>query len=313
MNLFITGGNGYLGRALTAALERQGGHRIVRPGSAELDLSDAVALGRYPHPRYDRIYHLACWTQAGDFCLRHPGEQWLINQQINTNVLSWWQREQPQAKLVAIGTSCSYSEELPLTEDNYLLGQPTPSLYTYAMTKRMMLVGLQSLAKQFGLRYLHLIPSTLYGPGYHTEGRQLHFIFDLVRKILRGRHHGERVELWGDGHQTRELVYLDDFVRLLLQLDERVENETVNVGAGRDHSIREFARRIAEVVGYDPARIEYDTTRYVGVRSKRLSNEKLRRLLPGARFTPLDEGLRATVAWMEEAEGFVSPLVVAGH
>ena len=81
MNIFITGANGFLGKALTAALQREGEHRLVRPASRELDLTDAAALERFPHPRYDRIYHLACWTQAGDFCLHHPGEQWMINQQ----------------------------------------------------------------------------------------------------------------------------------------------------------------------------------------------------------------------------------------
>ncbi len=225
----------------------------------------------------------------------------MINQQINTNVLTWWQRSQPQAKLIAIGTSCSYSETLPLTEDNYLLGQPTPSLYTYAMTKRMMLVGLQSLQRQFGLHYLHLIPSTLYGPNYHTTHRQLHFIFDLIRKIIHGKRLGERVELWGDGHQTRELVFIGDFVRLMLELADRVDNETINVGAGQDHAIREFAQRIADIVGYDASQIEYDTERYVGVRAKCLRNEKLLGLLPEARFTPLDEGLRSTIAWMDQA------------
>ena len=167
------------------------------------------------------------------------------------------------------------------------------------MTKRMLLVGLQSLQRQFGLRYLHLIPSTLYGPNYHTTHRQLHFIFDLIRKIIHGKQLGKRVVLWGDGHQTRELVFIGDFVHLMLELTEQVDNETINVGAGQDHSIRDFAQRIAEMVGYDANQIEYDTTRYVGVRTKCLRNEKLLRLLPDSRFTPLDEGLRSTIAWME--------------
>ena len=83
---------------------------------------------------YDRIYHLAAWTQAGDFCLRHPGEQWLINQRLNTNVLEWWQRCQPQARMICMGTSCAYDPELPLAEEYYLDGVPIESLFTYAMT-----------------------------------------------------------------------------------------------------------------------------------------------------------------------------------
>ena len=81
-----------------------------------------------------------------------------------------------------------------------------------AMTKRMLYAGLLALSKQYSMRYLYLIPSTLYGPGYHTDGRQMHFIFDLVRKILAAKAGGPPAVLWGDGHQRRELVYIDDFV-----------------------------------------------------------------------------------------------------
>jgi len=101
MKIAITGATGFLGTALVTALERQDGHALVKLSTANCDLTDADALRRFPHPSYDVIYHLAAWTRAGDFCLRHPGEQWIINQQINTNVLAWWRDRQPQAKLIA--------------------------------------------------------------------------------------------------------------------------------------------------------------------------------------------------------------------
>ncbi len=299
MKIAITGATGFLGTALTAALRAQGGHQVVGLSTRTCDLTDPSALRDFPHPEYDRIFHLAAWTRAGDFCLHHPGEQWIINQQINTNVLAWWRDDQPQAKLIAIGTSCSYDESLPLVEENYLVGQPTPSLFTYAMTKRMLYVGLKALHAQFGLHYLHVVPSTLYGPGYHADGRQMHFIFDLIRKIIVARSGGEEVVLWGDGHQRRELVHLADFVRILLTLAETVEDETVNIGAGSDRSIREFAGMICRIVGHDADRIRYDETRYTGARSKLLGIETLMRLLPDTRFTTLEEGLRETIAWMQ--------------
>src|SRR4051812_12555386 len=98
MKIAILGATGFLGSALSAALARGGEHELIRLGSRDVDLTDAVALRSYPHPRYDRIFHLAAWTRAGDFCLRHPGDQWILNQQINTNVLTWWKQCQPQAK-----------------------------------------------------------------------------------------------------------------------------------------------------------------------------------------------------------------------
>src|SRR5262249_14153961 len=183
MKILVTGATGFLGTRLCAHLASSG-HTVERVSSRTADLTRADSLARFNDIRYDQIYHLAAWTQAGDFCLHHPGEQWILNQQINTNVLSWWSRLQPQAKLIAMGTSCAYAPDRELSEENYLEGLPIESLFTYAMTKRMLLVGLEALARQFNLRYLCLVPSTLYGPGYHTDGRQMHFIFDLIRKIL---------------------------------------------------------------------------------------------------------------------------------
>jgi GDP-L-fucose synthase len=296
MNILVTGATGFLGTSLCAALAGRGCN-VMRLGSKACDLTKQGSLDRFNDRRYDQIYHLAAWTQAGDFCLSHPGEQWLINQQINTNVLTWWHESQPQAKLIAMGTSCAYSPDLPLAEEHYLSGLPIDSLFTYAMTKRALYVGLLALAKQFGMKYLCLVPSTLYGAGYHLDGRQMHFIFDLIRKILSAKLHGTPVVLWGDGHQRRELVFLSDFVELAMSLAADVNNELVNLGAGEDYSIREFAGFICEIVDYDFACIQFDLGRYVGAKSKCLNVQKLRRLVPTYRATPLKQGLRQTIDW----------------
>lgn len=300
MHILITGATGFLGTALSARLRAQG-HRVLGLGSRQCDLTQSSALERFNDLPFEQIYHLAAWTQAGDFCLHHPGEQWIRNQQINANMLAWWQARQPQAKLIAMGTSCAYAPDQELTEENYLTGEPIDSLYTYAMTKRMLYIGLQALHRQFGLRYLCLVPSTLYGPGYHTDGRQMHFIFDLIRKILAAQQEGTPVVLWGDGQQCRELVFIDDFVAAAVQLSATVDNAIVNIGAGAEHSIGDFARMICELVGYDFRRIEFDTSKYVGARSKCLSIRRLRELLPDFQHTPLQEGLRRTIDWFRVA------------
>src|SRR6187399_1042961 len=134
MRVLVTGGTGFLGTALCRRLEA-GGSTVTCLGSRDADLTCAGALDRFSAEKYDRIFHLAAWTQAGDFCLRHPGEQWLINQKMNTNILSWWKESQPQAKMIAIGTSCCYEPGTPHVEDRFMLGMPTESLFTYAMTK----------------------------------------------------------------------------------------------------------------------------------------------------------------------------------
>lgn len=296
MEILVTGATGFVGTALCLQLEAQG-HELVRLNSKNCHLTQQESLNRFNDRTYDQIYHLAAWTQAGDFCLYHPGEQWIINQQMNTNVLAWWQRHQPQAKLICIGSSCGYDPSLPLVEENYLAGMPIDSLFTYAMTKRMLYAGLSALHKQFGLNYLYPVASTLYGPGYHTDGRQMHFIFDLIRKIIRGKIYGDPVVLWGDGYQRRELVFVDDFVKVMVQLAATTDNDIVNIGAGEEFTIRQFAKLICEKVGYDFNAIQFDTSRYVGARSKCLVVDKLRSLIPDLTLTPLDVGLERTIAW----------------
>jgi GDP-L-fucose synthase len=299
MKVLVTGATGFLGTALSRALESRG-DAVVRTNSKNCDLRRPESLEAFNSAAFDVIYHLAAWTQAGDFCLHHPGEQWIINEQMNANMLAWWSQSQPQAKLVCMGSSCSYDPKLPLREENYLIGTPIESLYTYGMTKRMLLVGLRSLQKQFGLKYLCLVPSTLYGPGYHTDGRQMHFIFDLIRKILRGKRFGEPVVLWGDGNQSRELVFIEDFVSIAMTLANTIENDIINVGAGEQHTIREFASMICERVAYDFGRIQFDTTRYVGARSKCLDVTKLASKVQHLSMTPLGVGLDRTIGWCEQ-------------
>jgi GDP-L-fucose synthase len=307
VKIIVTGASGFLGRALCPYLAARG-HEVTGLSSADCDLTkpdslDRIAAGQ----RYDRVYHLAAWTQAGDFCLYHQGDQWVINQLINTHVLTWWLRQQPQAKLIAIGTSCAYPPDQELREENYMLGEPIESLYAYAMTKRMLLAGLRALQGQYGLRYFYAVPSTLYGPGYHVDGRQMHFIFDLVRKIVRGKELGERVVLWGDGYQRREVIYLRDFISALVALCESTENQVVNLGSGEEYTIRHFAEQICDIVGYPSEYIEYDPARYVGARSKCLSITKLRSLLPEFVPTALRRGLEATIQWFYDSKAYLAP------
>lgn len=216
-------------------------------------------------------------------------------------MLDWWHRQQKQAKLIAIGTSCAYDPNYPLEEKYFLSGTPIDSLLAYGMTKKMLLTGLITFHQQYNMDYLFVIPSTLYGiAGYHHDGKQLHFIFDLIRKILRAHLYGEQVVLWGDGEQKRELVHIDDFIDVLWQLANKKNNQTYNIGEGREHSIKEFAKIICDEIGYSLSKIEYDTSRYVGAKSKILSNDKLKTVLPNYSPRPPEEGIREIVRWLSQ-------------
>ena len=295
-NILITGSTGFLGTHLVNFLKKKN-VKLKLLNSRNCDLTNFKNLEKLKRVKYDIIIHLAAWTQAGDFCLKFPGKQWLINQEINTNILKYWYLYQKQAKMIAMGTSCSYSSKLSLNEKNYMKDEPIESLYTYAMTKRMLLQGLRALNKQFKMKYLYLIPSTLYGPNYHLDGRQMHFIFDLIRKIFEGKFHKKKVVLWGNGNQRRELIHVKDFVKILWYINSKYSNEIFNIGGGKEYSIKFFAKKISKILKFDKNKIIYDTSKYVGAKSKNLDISKLKEFKIKINQIELKEGIAEVIDW----------------
>ena len=228
MKVLVTGATGFLGKVLVKKLKSLN-MEVFECNSKEGNLLDYKNLNIYDKIQFDMIFHLAANTKAGDWCVYNSGIQWVTNQLINTNILKFWAEKNPFAKMVTVGTSCSYDPSLPLREDLYEQGTPDADLYYYAHTKRMLLTGLRALERQYHLDWLYVVPSTLYGPGYGKSDN--HFIFDLVRKICRGQEDGTPVTLWGDGSQKRELIHVDDFVELLMKVLYR-KNEVINIGRG---------------------------------------------------------------------------------
>ena len=295
MKVLVTGGTGFFGRHLVPDLERQGAEVTVI-NSRNCNLVEKQNLLQFKGLPFDRIYHLAAWTKAGDFCLYHKGEQWIINQQINTNVLWFWREHQPQAVMIAAGTGCAYPPELELREENYMVGEPDRDLYTYAMTKRMLYTGLLALNHQYGMSFRHVIPSTLFGPRFDRE--DTHFIFDLIKKIVAGKMQDVPVSLWGTGNQVRELIYIADAVKLVNLAVEHCPNELLNLASGIGYTIRQYAEMICEIVGYDSAKINYDTTKWSGVSKKVLNTDKIKRLF-AFEFTDIRKALAETIRYYQ--------------
>ncbi|TSC73247.1 MAG: GDP-L-fucose synthase [Parcubacteria group bacterium Gr01-1014_70] len=295
MNILVTGGTGFLGRHLVSYLKEKG-HRLAVVNSKNCDLREKQNLLQFKDEKFDRIYHLAAWTKAGDFCLYHQGEQWIINQQINTNILWFWKEFQEKALMVTMGTSCAYPlGEDALKEENYMAGEPDPNLSTYAYAKRMLYVGLLALQKQYGMRFQNLIPSTLYGPFF--EKGDSHFIFDLITKIHAGKTRGEPVVLWGTGVQVRELMYIGDAVNLIERAADLPNSELLNLGSGAGYSIKEYAEMLCEIIGYDPRKIQYDTTKYSGNPKRFFDTTKVKKLFPDFTYTDIRDGLKKTVEY----------------
>jgi GDP-L-fucose synthase len=308
MNAIITGYTGYLGKALTKFLEKQGWKVFginSRYGNLWDHTPDELAGLCADDPYFvlpsevDVIFHLAAYTKAGDWCLTHKAEQFEINQKINTNILDFWGCKCPQAKMIAMGTSCSYDPTLPLSEENYLKGCPDEGLSTYAYTKRMLLVGLKSYAEQYNLKYTYLIPSTIYGPGFVES--DTHFIFDLIKKIYYAKNTGEEISLWGNGQQRRELIYIDDVIKSIYNL-LHVDNKIFNIGYGYEYSIKEYARFICNQLDYDINKIVWDTTKYVGVQSKLLEIDNIKKEISDYKIglTGLSDGLIKTIEYYKE-------------
>ena len=202
--------------------------------------------------------------------------------------------------MICMGTSCSYSPGHLMTEDNYLEGPPEPSLYTYAMTKRMLLVGLQSLQQQYGLEWLYFIPSTLYGPDFELDDN--HFIFDFIRNCYNAKNGTDKFVVWGDGEQRRELIYVEDAINIMLALLKH-KNEVFNLGSGQDYKINEFAEKICHLYDYDYDLVEHDLSKYVGVLEKKIDTTKVMSYIEGNSYlaTPLESGLQKSVEYFVEA------------
>jgi GDP-L-fucose synthase len=294
--IFITGGNGFLGRHLVPILMKD--NFVLSPSSNKLNLMNFSDFKNF-NTKFDEIYHLAAWTEAGDFCLNNQGKQWVNNQVMNANIIRWWSTTQRKAKLVFIGSSCCYSEIGNFKEENFIHDVPHTSLMSYAMTKQMLAQGASACADQFNLKWLCFVPPTLYGTNYYTDGRQSHFIFDLIKKILRGKFYNKKVILWGNGNQKRELMHVNDFIKNILLVNKKINNQIVNVGSKKDYSIREFAKIISKIIGYNDKDIIYDVNKYVGVNKKKLNILKIKKIIPSyeKKLIDIKIGIKEVINW----------------
>lgn len=290
MKILITGASGFVGRHLVKALEAQK-HKVVSFNS-----NNFTQMWYCQKDSFDVIIHLAVKTAAGGYCQNHPGEQWIVNNSINSDMLAYWTQFQQRATLITFGSSCGYNKDVVKTENNYLIDEPEEGYEVYGMVKRNLLVGLKALAKEFQMDSNYLIPSVFYGPDYDLEDK--HFIFDLIRKIVGAKNGGEEVTLWGDGTQERELIYIDDAIDIIMACMNNPEAPKMfNLSSGHTYTLKEYAQVICEIVEYDYNLIKWDTNAFVGSPSKKLINTHLK----GYKFTPLKTGLEKTIKYYENS------------
>jgi len=210
-------------------------------------------------------------------------------------MLAYWAQYQQRATMITFGSSCGYSNKVKKTETNYMLDVPETGYEVYGMIKRNLLTGISALKQEFKMDFRYLIPSVFYGPNYDLEDK--HFIFDLIRKIVNAKNGGDEVVLWGDGTQTRELIFIDDAVDIILQSMSPKTPKIFNLSSGKSYTLKTYAKTICDIVGYDYNLVKWDTEAFVGSKSKKLVNTHLK----GYKFTSLKKGLEKTIKYYEDS------------
>lgn len=298
--ILITGGTGFVGKHLQEALTRRGVEHFVF-SSKEFDLTctqQAKAVFA-ANKKADTIIHLASYQAAGEFPAKHTADQFRINNLIHTNVLAAWHQFLPHAKLVAIGSSCAYpSSPGPLVEERFMDGEIHGSVYSYAFTKRLLFNGIKAYNDQYKLNGTYLIPATMYGEHDDFNAETAHVCGALVGRFVKAvREHQPSVEIWGDGTQIRDFMYVKDFIHSLLEnIVPKCERDTINVGPGRGNSVRELAQTVSQVAGYK-GELVFNSSRYTGIKEKFIETNRFTQKYGGNITADLTPGMKRTADW----------------
>jgi GDP-L-fucose synthase len=300
--VLVTGGAGFLGRAVVARLRVESPAAVIVPRSKDHDLRNAAAVeSLLRDAKPDCVIHAAASVGGIGANLRHPGRYFYDNAAMGIHLIEQARRLGVE-KLVCLGTICAYPAQtpVPFREEELWNGYPEETNAAYGLAKKMLLVQLQAYRQEYGFRGIYLLPVNLYGPGDNFDPESSHVIPAMIRKLAEARD-AERPEvvLWGDGSPTREFLFVTDAAEAIVLAAERYDApEPVNVGTGREISIRDLARLVADLVGFG-GRIRWDTSRPNGQARRRLDTSRASQLFGFTARTELETGHRETIAWWE--------------
>ncbi len=303
--IVVTGGAGFLGRHLQAELRSVGvpEESILVPTLEEYDLTREQDVERmYADMAPDVVIHLAAEVGGIGANRENPGRFFYANMAMGLHLIEH-ARRLGLAKFVQVGTICAYPKftPVPFREAELWNGYPEETNAPYGIAKKALLVMLQAYRQQYELDGVYLLPVNLYGPGDNFDPRSSHVIPALIRKFVLARQAGDdEVVCWGTGSASREFLFVEDAARGIRMATESYdEPDPVNLGAGFEITIRDLARKIREMTGFE-GEIRWDTSKPDGQPRRCLDTTRAADRFGFRAEVDFDEGLRRTVEWYRQ-------------
>ncbi len=297
--IYIAGHNGLVGSAVLRNLQLDGFENIIFRTHRELDLTRQTDVDVFFKKERPEYVFLAAAKVGGIYAnSTYPAEFMYSNLMIQTNVIQASYLHQVK-KLLFLGSSCIYPRDCPqpMKEEYLLSGYLEPTNEPYAVAKIAGIRMCQSYNKQYGTNFISVMPTNLYGINDNFDLMDSHVLPALLRKFHDAKVNDKPyVEVWGTGDPRREFLYVDDLADACLFLMENYnKSEIINIGTGKDVTVKELAETVKEVVGY-AGETRFNKTKPDGTPRKLLDVSRINSLGWEAK-TPLREGVKKTYEW----------------
>src|SRR5438105_2611739 len=299
----VAGATGFLGQSMSHRLATLQANVVHCSRSAGCDLRDPDQANRFFTTHLPQVVFNCAANQGGVAYQREcPGTILYDNALIQLNTLEAC-RLAGVERYVNLIPACAYPAEPRAEgyrEEDFEAGAMHESADNYGITKRLAVMQAKHYARQFGVRVTAVVLANTYGPGDHFSANRSHVLAALVRKFFEAkRDDAHEVTVWGRGIAQRDLLYVDDAVTgTLLVVDHCSDSGLINIGGGRGYSVREIAETVRDVVGYG-GQVLFDASRPEGPLKKILDITKLQANLGWTPPMPLEQGVQATLDWLE--------------
>jgi GDP-L-fucose synthase len=292
--VYIAGHRGMVGSSILRALKAEGHSNFLLKTSAELDLRNQQAVADFFALEKPDYVFLAAAKVGGIVANNTYRADFIYeNMMIQSNVIHQAYLNGVK-KLLFLGSSCIYPKlaPQPLKEEYLLSGLLEPTNEPYAIAKIAGIKMCDAYRAQYGCNFISVMPTNLYGPNDNYDLTNSHVLPALIRKLITAKRNGETsVTIWGTGAPKREFLHADDLASACLFLME-IYNDSgfVNIGVGEDISIKDLARLVKKIIGFE-GEILTDTTKPDGTPRKLMDVSKLADLGWRSSIT-LEEGIR---------------------